>query len=220
MIKINTDRYWSVDAACFSDNCVDLCFLMLSNYNRINRPFPSWTISLFQSEAKCDSIGMKMIFYSHANKTPFESESFWTLEMAFCLLFHWKKKEEFWPQAMGVNRMTIQSRPLSNVPTTEGLVTLSVAPHFVDTSLIGKILFSPRERWFLRFVACLVPGSSFTLASTLRPRDHRAPTRVLIEQLRLQPRTSAPNGLIAPDRNTRSGHKLRKIDAITIKMLM
>ena len=147
MIKIDTNRYWSVDAACFSDNCVDLRFLMLSNDNQI----ASWTKPLFQSEAKCDSIGMKMIFYSHANKTSFESASFWTLEMAFCLLFHWMKKEEFWPQAMGVNRVTIQSRPLSNVPTTEGLVTLSVAPHFVDTSLIGEI--SPRERWFLRFFA-------------------------------------------------------------------
>ena len=111
MIKIDTNRYWSVDAACFSDNCVDLCFLMFSNYNRTNRPFPSWTKPLFQSEVKCDSIGMKMIFYSHTNKTPFESESSWTY-----------------------------------VPTTEGLVTLSVAPHFVDTSLKGEILFSPRER--------------------------------------------------------------------------
>ena len=92
MIKINTDRYWSVDAACFSDNCVDLCFLMLSNYNRINRPFPSWTKPLFQSEAKCDSIGMKMIFYSHANKTPFESESFWTLEMTFLFIVSLKEK--------------------------------------------------------------------------------------------------------------------------------
>ena len=144
MIKIDTNRYWSVDAAYFSDNCVDLC---------LNRPFPSWTKPLFQSEATCDSIEMKMIFYSHANKTPFESGSFWTLEMDYCLLFHWMKKEEFWPQAMWVNRVTIQSTPLSNVPTTEGLVTLSVAPHFVDTSLIRKILFSPRERWFLRFVA-------------------------------------------------------------------
>ena len=120
MIKIDTNRYWSVDAACFSDNCVDLCFLMFSNYNRTNRPFPSWTKHLFQSEAKCDSIGMKMIFYSHTNKTPFESES-----------------------------------SLTNVPTTEGLVTLSVAPtlfrHFVkrENSLQPqrKVIFKvPRLR--------------------------------------------------------------------------
>ena len=72
MIKIDTNRYWSVDAACFSDNCVDLRFLMFFNDNQINS----------------DSIEMKMIFYSQANKTPFESESFWTLEMGYCLLFH------------------------------------------------------------------------------------------------------------------------------------
>lgn len=145
--------------------------------------------------------------------------------MGYCLLFHWMKKEEFWPQSMGVNRVTIQSRPLPNVPTTEGLVTLSVVPHFVDTSLIRenslqpqrKVIFKVRRDSFSQ--QCLVPGSSFTLASTLRTRDQRAPTRVLTEQLRLHPRTSAPNDLMAPDRNTRSGRKLRKIDVITIKML-
>ena len=36
-----------------------------------NRPFPSWSKLLFQSEAKCKAIDMKMIIYSHANKTNF-----------------------------------------------------------------------------------------------------------------------------------------------------
>ena len=35
------------------------------------RPFPSYPNPLFQSEAKCEAIDMKMIFYSHANKTHF-----------------------------------------------------------------------------------------------------------------------------------------------------
>ena len=34
-------------------------------------PFPSCPKPLFQSEAKCEAIDMKMIFYSHANKTRF-----------------------------------------------------------------------------------------------------------------------------------------------------
>ena len=41
---------------------------------------------LFQSEAKCEAIDMKMSFYSHANKTHlasahFGSKSFWNSEM-------------------------------------------------------------------------------------------------------------------------------------------
>ena len=31
---------------------------------------------LFQSEAKCEAIDMKMSFYSHANKTHFHKKSF------------------------------------------------------------------------------------------------------------------------------------------------
>ena len=33
-----------------------------------NRPFPSCPKPLFQSEAKCEAIDVKNIFYSHANK--------------------------------------------------------------------------------------------------------------------------------------------------------
>ena len=35
------------------------------------RPFPSGPKPLFQREAKCEAINMKLIFYSHANKTHF-----------------------------------------------------------------------------------------------------------------------------------------------------
>ena len=37
----------------------------------INRPFASCPKPLFHNEAKCEAIDMKVIFYSHANKTYF-----------------------------------------------------------------------------------------------------------------------------------------------------
>ena len=43
-----------------------------------NGPFTSCPQPLFQSEAKCKAIDMKMIFHSHANKTHFRSERFCT----------------------------------------------------------------------------------------------------------------------------------------------
>ena len=63
-----------------------------------NTSFPSSFKPLFESEAKCRAIDMKVIFYSHANKTHFhkksfallrphfESGSFWNSEMA-CFFF-------------------------------------------------------------------------------------------------------------------------------------
>ena len=57
--------------------------------------FPSSPHPLFQSEAKCKAIDMKMILYSHPNKTHFprkvlqlacfERESFWNTEMTHCI---------------------------------------------------------------------------------------------------------------------------------------
>ena len=41
-----------------------------------NRPFPSCLKPLFQSEAKCQAIVMKMIFRSHANKTHCHNSGF------------------------------------------------------------------------------------------------------------------------------------------------
>ena len=41
----------------------------------INRPFASCPKPLFHNEAKCEAIDMKVIFYSHANKT-FFSQAF------------------------------------------------------------------------------------------------------------------------------------------------
>ena len=42
----------------------------------INRPFPSCPNPLFHNEAKCEAIDMKIIFYSHANKTYFHKKGF------------------------------------------------------------------------------------------------------------------------------------------------
>ena len=41
-----------------------------------NRPFSSCPKPLFQSEAKCEVIVMKMIFYYHAIKIHFHDEGF------------------------------------------------------------------------------------------------------------------------------------------------
>ena len=64
-------------------------------YFSLNGPFPSCPKPLFQSEAKCEAIDMKIVFYPHARKTHrhkkgtfctqprLESESFWSSEMAY-----------------------------------------------------------------------------------------------------------------------------------------
>ena len=41
-----------------------------------NSPFPSCSKPLFKSEAKCKTIDMKIIFYSHTNKTHFHKKGF------------------------------------------------------------------------------------------------------------------------------------------------
>ena len=43
---------------------------------RNNSPFPSSKKSLFQSEAKCEAIDVKMIFNYDANKTHFHNKGF------------------------------------------------------------------------------------------------------------------------------------------------
>ena len=42
------------------------------------RPFPSCSKILFQIEAECEVIDVKMILYFHANKTFFSHEGFCT----------------------------------------------------------------------------------------------------------------------------------------------
>ena len=42
----------------------------------INSPFPSFLKPLFQSEAKCKAIDMKMIFYFRVNLTHFYKKGF------------------------------------------------------------------------------------------------------------------------------------------------
>ena len=40
----------------------------------VKRPFPSYPKPLFQSEAKCEAIDIKMFFYSHSNKRHFHKK--------------------------------------------------------------------------------------------------------------------------------------------------
>ena len=44
----------------------------------LNRPFPSSPGPLYQNEVKCSAFDTKMIFHSHANKTHFSQERFYT----------------------------------------------------------------------------------------------------------------------------------------------
>ena len=50
--------------------------IFLFRHKQANRPFPSSKKSHFQNEAKCEAIDMKMISYSHANKTHFHNTGF------------------------------------------------------------------------------------------------------------------------------------------------
>ena len=54
-----------------------LAFLYWKFKHISNKPFPSCPKPLFQSEAKCETIDMKLwFFYSYANKTPFHNKGF------------------------------------------------------------------------------------------------------------------------------------------------
>ena len=48
----------------------------ISNNEVSSTLFPSCSKLLFQSEAKCEAIDMKMIFYSYANETHFHKKGF------------------------------------------------------------------------------------------------------------------------------------------------
>ena len=64
------------------------------NYMELfNGPFPSSKQSHFQSEAKCESIDVKMIFHSHANKTHFHNKGF-ALSLVLKVRFFGTRK---WP---------------------------------------------------------------------------------------------------------------------------
>ena len=68
-----------------------------------NRPFPRCFKPPFQSEAKCKAIDMKIIFYSHTNKTTstrevFHIASFWKwefLELGNGIAIRVQKSEQF-----------------------------------------------------------------------------------------------------------------------------
>ena len=60
-----------------------------------NRPFPSSKKSHFQSEAKCEAIDMKMVFYCDANKTHFHNKGF-ALSLVLKVRFFGTRK---WPMA-------------------------------------------------------------------------------------------------------------------------
>ena len=52
-------------------SCGTMTYMSLTRVSKSNCPKP-----LFQSEAKCEAIDVKMIFSSHANKTHFHMKDF------------------------------------------------------------------------------------------------------------------------------------------------
>ena len=50
--------------------------LLLNSYDLLIFPATTMTKSLFQSEARCEAIDMKMKFYSHANETHYRKKGF------------------------------------------------------------------------------------------------------------------------------------------------
>ena len=70
----------------FSSNCTESCYCANSytidtfarayygSEEGLNMPFPSSPAPLYQNEVKCSTFDMKMIFYSHANKTHFHKK--------------------------------------------------------------------------------------------------------------------------------------------------
>ena len=58
-------------------NCYILIFFLVGGRGLIfNSPFPSCSKPLFQTEAKCKAIAMKMILYCPANKIHFHKKGF------------------------------------------------------------------------------------------------------------------------------------------------
>ena len=55
---------------------INFLHFYIGSLNISNKPFPSCPNPLFQSKAKCETIDMKMFFYSYANKTPFHKKGF------------------------------------------------------------------------------------------------------------------------------------------------
>ena len=66
------------------------------------RPFPSSKKSHFQSEAKCETIDMKMIFNYDANKTDFHKKGF-ALSLVFKVRFFGTRK---WPICVDVGHVS------------------------------------------------------------------------------------------------------------------
>jgi len=62
---------WLQYSACSRLRTVEGNICWVSCVCVFNRPFPRCLKPLFQSEAQCEAIDMKMIFYSHANRTHF-----------------------------------------------------------------------------------------------------------------------------------------------------
>ena len=78
---LHTAVFWAGEFLELGNGLFSLCIDM--NYSWVfnclwNGPFPICLKPLFQSEAKCEAIDMKNIFYPHANKTYFHNKDFST----------------------------------------------------------------------------------------------------------------------------------------------
>ena len=75
-----SEQHWNKTMLNFSEFFLVFYTTNRGIVNRFNSPSPSCLKPLFQSEAKCEAIDLKMIFNFHAHKTHFPNKGFEKLE--------------------------------------------------------------------------------------------------------------------------------------------
>ena len=71
-----SEQHWNKTMLNFSEFFLDFYTTNSGIVNHFNSPSPSCFKPLFQSEAKCEAIDLKMIFNFHAQKTHFPNKGF------------------------------------------------------------------------------------------------------------------------------------------------
>jgi len=104
---------WSEDARKRCINLMSPKYSVIVTENKgfssRNRPFLSSKKSHFQSEAKCETIVMKMIFNYDANKTHFHNKGF-ALSLVLKVIFFGTRKWPIANRTPGVSTATFERR--------------------------------------------------------------------------------------------------------------
>ena len=89
-----------------------LTYIKALNVNIIyNGPFLSWSKPLFQSEANCEAIDLKMSFYSHANETHLHKKDFALSLVPKVRVFGAQK----WPLCLPSKHLGVQKEFMSSL---------------------------------------------------------------------------------------------------------